>query len=107
MLRSFLDAGKAYPCFCTPDRLDQMRKEQQEAKQAPMYDRKCLKMPKEESLRRIAAGEKHVIRMEIPRSTTVTFNDDIGAAFLWREKRLMTGCFSKRWLSGIPLGACS
>ncbi|MEK7563148.1 MAG: glutamate--tRNA ligase [Patescibacteria group bacterium] len=72
-----LDAGKAYPCFCTPDRLDQMRKEQQEAKQAPMYDRKCLKMPKEESLRRIAAGEKHVIRMEIPRSTTVTFNDDI------------------------------
>ncbi|TSC59964.1 MAG: glutamyl/glutaminyl-tRNA synthetase [Candidatus Peregrinibacteria bacterium Greene0416_62] len=72
-----LEAGKAYPCFCSPDRLDQMRKEQQEAKQAPMYDRKCLKIAKEESTRRIAAGEKHVIRLEIPRGTTVTFTDDI------------------------------
>ncbi|MBM3228003.1 glutamate--tRNA ligase [Candidatus Peribacteria bacterium] len=72
-----LASGKAYPCFCTSDRLDRMRKDQQAHKQAPMYDRKCLGIPKEESAKRIAAGEKYVIRLEVPRSSTVTFTDDI------------------------------
>ncbi len=72
-----LASGKAYPCFCTSDRLDRMRKDQQAHKQAPMYDRKCLGLSKEAVASRIAAGEKYVIRMEIPRSSAVTFTDDI------------------------------
>jgi nondiscriminating glutamyl-tRNA synthetase len=70
-------SGKAYPCFCTTNRLDRMRKDQQAHKQAPMYDRKCLELSKEVAASRIAAGEKYVIRMEIPRSSAVTFTDDI------------------------------
>jgi nondiscriminating glutamyl-tRNA synthetase len=72
-----LQKEKAYPCFCTPQRLEEMRAAQQAAKQAPMYDRRCLGIAREEAARRITAGEKHVIRMEIPRSTTITFTDDI------------------------------
>ncbi len=72
-----LASGKAYPCFCTTERLDRMRKDQQAHKQAPMYDRKCLGLSKEVVVSRIAAGEKYVIRMEIPRSSAVTFTDDI------------------------------
>ncbi|OGJ67993.1 glutamate--tRNA ligase [Candidatus Peribacteria bacterium RIFCSPLOWO2_01_FULL_53_10] len=86
--KQLVEAGKAYPCFCSSQRLDQMRKEQQEAKQAPMYDRKCLAMPKEESARRITAGERHVIRMEIPRSTTVTFTDDIRGELSFEGKTI-------------------
>lgn len=70
-------SGKAYPCFCTPERLDQMRKDQQARKQAPMYDRQCLTLSKEEIERRIAQGDRHVLRMHIPRNETITFHDDI------------------------------
>ena len=34
--------GDAYQCFCTPERLDAMRKEQQRNQQPPGYDRHCL-----------------------------------------------------------------
>lgn len=86
--KQLLDAGKAYPCFCSSERLDQMRKEQQAAKQAPMYDRKCLGISKDEAACRITAREKHVIRMEIPRSTTVTFTDDIRGELSFEGKTI-------------------
>ncbi len=72
-----LENGHAYHCFCTSERLDAMRKKQQELRLAPMYDRQCINLPKDETAKRIAAGEKHVIRMKIPREETVTYDDVI------------------------------
>ena len=72
-----LEKGHAYHCFCTAERLEQMRKKQQERKQAPMYDRACLEHSKEEVKQRIDAGEKHVIRLKVPREETITYQDDI------------------------------
>lgn len=72
-----LEHGHAYPCFCTSERLEAMRKAQQAARQAPMYDRQCLAIPPAEARARIAAGEPHVIRMKVPRDRTVRFHDDI------------------------------
>lgn len=69
--------GHAYHCFCTSERLDTMRKKQQELRQAPMYDRQCIDLPKDDVAGRIAAGEKHVIRLKIPREETVTYEDAI------------------------------
>jgi nondiscriminating glutamyl-tRNA synthetase len=76
-VQKLLDGGHAYHCFCTPDRLEAMRKRQQELKQAPMYDRTCIDLPKDEIDKRIAAGEKHVVRMKIPREKTITYDDMI------------------------------
>lgn len=72
-----LSGGHAYHCFCTPERLEQMRNDQQARKQAPMYDRLCCKLSADEVQKRIASGEKHVIRMKVPHEETITFNDDI------------------------------
>lgn len=69
--------GCAYPCFCTSQRLEQMRKEQEARKQAPMYDRHCLDLSAEESNRRISEGEKHVIRLKVPHERLIEFTDDI------------------------------
>lgn len=60
-----IENGTAYYCFCTSERLEEMRKEQSERKQAPMYDRCCLKFSKEETEKKIANGEKYVIRQKI------------------------------------------
>lgn len=72
-----VEHGHAYPCFCTSERLDKMRKDQEARKQAPMYDRTCMRLDPDEVKKRIAAGEPHVIRMKIPREETISFTDDI------------------------------
>jgi glutamyl-tRNA synthetase len=81
LYRKYVDAliekGHAYPCFCTPERLDAMRKEQEAKKQAPMYDRRCLHLSKDEVKQQLAAGTKHVIRMKVPHEETISFEDDV------------------------------
>lgn len=72
-----VEKGHAYHCFCTPERLDLMRKLQEQRKQAPMYDRTCAALPKEDVQRRIAAGEKYVIRLKVPHEETIAFEDQI------------------------------
>lgn len=68
--------GDAYVCFCTPERLEEMRAAQTAAKQTPKYDRRCLTLPKDDVAARLAAGEAHVIRMRIPDGTS-EFTDAI------------------------------
>ena len=72
-----LKKGSAYRCFCKPERLEQMREDQQKRKEAPMYDRLCCSLSDEEVQKKVDAGEPHVLRLKIPRSEKITFTDDI------------------------------
>ena len=58
--------GHAFPCFCTEDRLTDLRRRQQEEKIQPGYDGHCLTLDKEDVQRRIDARLPHVIRMLVP-----------------------------------------
>jgi glutamyl-tRNA synthetase len=71
-----VDEGHAYICFCTRERLEEMRAAQTAAKQTPKYDRRCLRLPVEDIAARLAAGEPYVIRMKIPEGE-VSFKDAI------------------------------
>jgi glutamyl-tRNA synthetase len=70
-----VEKGHAYYCFCTADRLDQMRKAQEADHKPPMYDGLCKSLSVDEAKKRVEAGEKHVIRMKIPDTGTTTFTD--------------------------------
>lgn len=72
-----LEKGHAYYCFCTKERLDEVRKKQQEEKQLVMYDKHCRTIPLEEAKKRVANGEVHVIRMKVPENETITYKDEI------------------------------
>jgi len=62
-----IEAGKAYPCFCTAERLAALRQEQTAAKSEFVgYDRKCAELDPAEAKRRAEAGEAHVIRLHVP-----------------------------------------
>jgi glutamyl-tRNA synthetase len=61
-----IKSGHAYRCFCTKERLEEMRNNQAKMKQAPMYDRKCVDLPQSEIEAKIKAGEPFVIRQKIP-----------------------------------------
>ncbi len=84
-IKQLLDSGYAYPCFCTAERLDGLRKTQQENKQAPKYDKYCATLSKEEVEKRIAAGEKYVIRMNVPRGECVFFHDEVYGKIVFKS----------------------
>ena len=65
-VQKLIEEGKAYHCFCKKDRLEEMREQQKKNKEAPMYDRKCLDLPKSEIKEKIEAGETFVIRQKMP-----------------------------------------
>ncbi len=65
-VQKLLDSGHAYRCFCTKERLEEMREHQSAQKLAPMYDRKCLDLPESEIQEKITAGEKFIIRQKMP-----------------------------------------
>lgn len=69
--------GFAYPCFCSTDRLEKLRTEQEKNHKPTGYDRCCRKLSLNETLERIAKGEPHVIRLKMPESGKVKFNDPI------------------------------
>ncbi len=72
-----LEKGTAYRCFCTPDRLEAMRKEQEKNKLQPKYDRTCLRLSAKELADNISAGKPFVVRMKVPDDISVKFSDII------------------------------
>ncbi len=74
--KQLMEAGHAYPCFCTPERLEAMRQEQEAKKLPPKYDRLCLNLSKEEVKARTEAGETFVIRQRIPQEV-IAFHDHV------------------------------
>src|SRR5512145_1589103 len=69
------EAGHAFPCFCTPERLAQVRQEQMAARQNPRYDGHCRGLDLAEARRRVDAGEKYVIRFKMPKEGSITAVD--------------------------------
>ena len=76
-VEKIVDAGHGFRCFCTPERLEQMRAAQRAAGLPPKYDGHCLNLSAEEVSTRVAAGEPHVVRMKIPTEGTCKFHDGV------------------------------
>jgi len=70
-----LERGKAYRCFCTPQELDERRKDADARKEAFRYDRRCDRLPKDEVERRVAGGMPFTIRFRVPDDQSTTWND--------------------------------
>ena len=70
-------AGKAYYCFCTEERLNEMHEAQRAAGEMTHYDGHCRNLSAEEVAAKLAAGEPYVIRQNNPVTGTTTFNDEI------------------------------
>lgn len=71
-----VEKEKAYYCFCTKERLDTLRGEQQEKKQLPRYDKFCLHNVTDEK-ERIAKNDPYVVRLNVMPGKKVWFDDMI------------------------------
>ncbi|MCL6597894.1 MAG: glutamate--tRNA ligase [Alicyclobacillus macrosporangiidus] len=74
-LQQLVEAGKAYPCFCTPEQLAADRERAQAAGQAPRYSGRCRDLTREEVERRLAAGERPAYRLRAPQEGTTVVHD--------------------------------
>ena len=73
-----VDEGKAYYCFCSPERLEEVRKQQAESKSEYQgYDRHCAHLSDSEIKEYLSQGIKPVIRFRVPTEGKTTFHDII------------------------------
>ena len=70
--------GKAYYCFCTTERLEQLHEQQKAAGEAVgHYDRHCRDLSSEEVAEKLAAGTPYVIRQKCPTEGVTGFDDAV------------------------------
>ncbi len=62
----FLDESKAYHCFCSQGRLEQLKQECLSRNEMPKYDRRCAAISRDQAEAKLAAGEPATIRFRVP-----------------------------------------
>jgi glutamyl-tRNA synthetase len=71
-----LEQGHAYRCYCSPQRLDQMRQERRAQGETVLgYDRRCRHLTAAQRAEHEAAGDAHVVRLAMPTEGVTAFED--------------------------------
>ncbi len=70
-----VESGHTYYCFCTKERLEEVRKIQELSHQPTGYDGHCREISTKDAQKRVKAGESYVIRMKMPKEGVTKFND--------------------------------
>ncbi len=93
--------GFAYPCFCSPQRLEQSRKEQEARKvDRVRYDGLCRAIDPSDAATRVASGEKYVIRFKMPHEGSTTAHDHLRGDIVTENKYLDDSVILKS--DGLP-----
>ena len=87
-IQNLLDKGLAYPCYCTPEELDQMRSQQKAKGLAPRYDNRHRNLTAEQKQAYEAEGRKPVIRFIIDDDREIVWQDLIRGQVSWKGSDL-------------------
>jgi glutamyl-tRNA synthetase len=72
-----IEQGDAYYCYCSPQRLEELRAGQVKRKEPPGYDRLCRNLTREECAQKEAEGITPVVRFKTPLEGQTSYNDVI------------------------------
>lgn len=72
-----LNEGHAFKCWCSADRLADMRARQMKAGEPPRYDGHCQHLGAEEKAALEASGKPSVLRMVVPTAGTCVIHDEL------------------------------
>lgn len=76
-IQKLIENDHAYYCFCSSERLDALRAEQQELGLPTKYDRKCRYLAPEEVQKNLESWKSFTIRLKVPDNTEISFTDTI------------------------------
>jgi glutamyl-tRNA synthetase len=97
-----LDAGKAYPCFCTTEELEQQRHAAEARGEAFKYDRRCLNLSPDEVAQRVRDGVPFVVRFRMPEGET-SWDDLVHGRITFPNKDIGEGDFIILRSDGTPI----
>ncbi|HEV2654483.1 MAG TPA: glutamate--tRNA ligase, partial [Ktedonobacteraceae bacterium] len=83
-----IETGHAYRCYCTPQRLEQMRKDQEAQKLPPRYDRRCRYLTPEERAANEAAGLPSTVRFAMPTEGETIVHDMVHGDMVFKNTDL-------------------
>src|SRR4051794_37138621 len=75
--QELLSADSAYYCFCSTAQLDAERQEALAAGRPARYAGTCRRLPRDQALARMEAGERPAIRFRVPEERDVVFTDAV------------------------------
>lgn len=73
--KELVEAGHAYYCFCSKERLEEVREKDRAEKRPPKYDRHCRNLSQDEVKKKLANGETYVIRLKVPDDRKIVYTD--------------------------------
>jgi glutamyl-tRNA synthetase len=86
--QKLVDQDCAYLCYCSPERLEAMRKEQMKLKQPPKYDRRCRGLTQDERAQLDAKGITPVVRFKTPLEGETAFGDLVYGSVTFKHDTL-------------------
>ena len=86
--RRLVSQGDAYYCYCSPERLEEMRADQTRRKQPPGYDRHCRELSQEERRKKEEEGITPVVRFKTPLTGETRFHDIIWGDSVFKNSTL-------------------
>lgn len=86
--KELIDNGNAYYCFCTKDRLDDLRVQQRMEGKPTGYDRFCRSLSADEIAAKLKSGIDHVIRLKMPTDGISIFVDELRGKLEFENHRL-------------------
>lgn len=84
--QELVDKGHAYYCFCSAERLANVRNEMQKAGKPPMYDGFCRNTSQSDAKARVEKGERYVIRLKVPDAGETILEDLIRGKVVFKNE---------------------
>ncbi|MCL2765238.1 MAG: glutamate--tRNA ligase [Treponema sp.] len=84
--QELLDKGQAYYCFCSAQRIDEVRRQREASHSSETgYDRFCRNIDPQEAAKKAASGEACTVRLKIPLGEATLFNDHLLGGIEWKN----------------------
>ena len=98
--KELLEKDGVYYCFCSSERLEKMRADQQAKKHPPRYDRTCRELSKEQVEKELKSGKNYVIRQKMPLEGEVVIQDELRGDIKFKAQDLEDQVLIKS--NGVP-----
>lgn len=86
--KQLIEEGHAYYCFCTKERLEELKAQQQKERKAPRYDKRCLNLSKEEIEEKLSLSFPRVIRLNVPEDQKIVVHDAVAGEVIFDSNQI-------------------
>ena len=102
LAEKLIDEGKAYPCFCTKEELEEMKAKQEAAGVPTRYDGTWRDADPDLVAQKMAEGAEYTIRFKVPANARIVIEDAVRGTVSW-DAESTVGDFILLRSSGVPV----